>query len=142
MAVVKMHQASDGSLHKTKKDCDTHESKLRLQPAVEKFVNELPAEEFGMADGQPVVLLAQLPEFLAKHADTLRVVLNRALVTPKPRKGEGKPRKPRAVKEKPAASTKEPATPGQAEQTQAPTPQSGPGEPAQSDIDDVLTELS
>lgn len=133
MAVVKMHEASDKSLHRTAKACAEHEIKLRLAPAIEKFVNDLPESTFDNASNEPLTSgffldVAALPQLLIDNADALRGLLNRALVTPKPRKGEGKPRASRPAKPKAPAPESKPAD--------TPTP------PASTDaVDDVLAEL-
>lgn len=110
MAVVKMHQAKDGSLHKTAKECADHEAGLRLGPAVEKFVDSIGEEDLIDAGAAEItsgvyIDLTTLPAFLVKHSATLRKLLNASLVSSRPRKGkEGEqPAKPRRVR--PAATT-------------------------------------
>ena len=106
MAVVKMHQAKDGSLHKTAVLCAEHNIQLRLAPAVDAFVEKLTPDNFVNADevgpitGGVYIDLAKLPELLVKHSAELRKLYNDSLIERKPRKkdGEAKPRASRPAK--------------------------------------------
>ncbi len=90
MAKVVKHQAKDGSLHNTAKECDAHDRKLRIAPAMEKLVGSLAIDAAGMtADinerGDPGIFLIDLPKFLAEHAEQIRDAINNALVVRRPR---------------------------------------------------------
>lgn len=121
MAVVRMHQAKDGSLHKTAALCSERNIQLRLAPAVDAFVNKLGPDNFVDADAVGPITsglyldLANLPALLITHSAELRKLFNDAMIDRKgPRKAKdgqpAAPRKPRASK--PAAEEK-PATPAQ-----------------------------
>lgn len=89
MAKVVKHQAKDGSLHNTAKECDAHDRKLRIAPAMEKFVNGLGEKTAGIEiddRGHPVIFLTDLPKFLSEHAEQIRDAVNNALVVRRPRK--------------------------------------------------------
>lgn len=90
MAKVTKHQAKDGSLHNTARECETHDRKLRIAPAMEKFVNSLPADAPGLGnvEGHPAIALEDLPKFLSEHAEQLRDAINNALVVRRPRKAK------------------------------------------------------
>lgn len=94
MAKVIMHEAKDGSLHKTQGLCDAKNIELRLAPAVEAFVGALGAETVGLTIDEEGagINLSDLTPFLIAHADALRKILNDALVSRKPR-GKGKEKK-------------------------------------------------
>jgi hypothetical protein len=146
MAIVRMHQAKDGSVHKTAAECAKHEVNLRLTPAIEKFVNNIKEGTPGLTDGADITSgmffdLTALPAFLIENAEELRKLLNDALTTKKPRKAkdanaEKVPRQPR--KSKPAA---EPT----AGPTTDPQPEAKPEEkaatPVEGGVDELLAEL-
>lgn len=144
MAIVRMHQAKDGSLHKTAAECAKHEIGLRLSPAIEKFVDNIKEGTEGLCNAEEVQLtegiyfdLTALPAFLVANAEELRKLLNDALTTKKPRKAkdanaEKTPRQPR--KSKPIAAP-----------TADPQPESKPEEKAptavEGGVDELLAEL-
>ena len=90
MAKVTMHKATDGSLHETAKACDLRNQKVRLGPIVATFCDELLLEYTpGFSrdtDGDDVIHINDLPEFITEHAEQLRKVLAEALVARRPRK--------------------------------------------------------
>lgn len=100
MAKVTKHQAKDGSLWNTARECDAHDRKLRIKPAMVKFAEALAANSPGITtdhDGNPAIYMLDLPTFLTEHAEALRDAIDGALTVR---------RKPRAKKtaEKPAAA--------------------------------------
>jgi hypothetical protein len=92
MAKVVKHQAKDGSLHNTAKECEAHDRKLRIAPAMEKFVNSLGAGSKGVSidhegeHGFFLIKLTDLPTFLSEHAEQIRDAITGALVVRRPRK--------------------------------------------------------
>lgn len=106
MAKVVKHQAKDGSLHNTAKECDAHDRKLRISPAMEKFVNSLAADAPGLEmddRANPVIYLTDLPKFLAEHAEQIRDAITNALTTRRPRKVKT-PAVPKVASSAPAAN--------------------------------------
>jgi hypothetical protein len=104
MAKVVKHEAKDGSLHNTARACEAHDRKLRIAPAMEKFVNGLTAASPGLTDDSDIsgsgtlrIDLVDLPTFLAEHAEVLRDAINGALVVRRPRKVKPKPAEPAAA---------------------------------------------
>jgi len=94
MAKVVKHEAKDGSLHNTARACEAHDRKLRIAPAMEKFVNGLAVDAPGLgtdSEGHPAIALEDLPKFLAEHAEQLRDAIIGALVLRRPRKVKPKP---------------------------------------------------
>lgn len=88
---VTKHQAKDGSLHDTARLCEAHNRKLKLAPAMEKFVNGLPADTVGLTEderGNPMIFLTNLPAFLTAHADALQAAIVNATIVRKPRKAK------------------------------------------------------
>ena len=90
---VTKHQAKDGSLHDSAKLCEAHNRKLKLAPAMEKFVNTLTESSPGLtnAENQPptalfFIDLNDLPAFLTAHAEQLQAAIVAATVVRKPRK--------------------------------------------------------
>ncbi|MFK3741051.1 hypothetical protein [Massilia sp. TN1-12] len=100
---VTKHQAKDGSLHDSAKLCEAHNRKLKLAPAMEKFVNSLAADAPGLGktdNEHPVIYLEDLPAFLTAHAELLQATIVNATVVRKPRK----PKAPAANDGKAAAA--------------------------------------
>jgi hypothetical protein len=87
-----MHQAKDGSLHKTAALCAEKNIQLRLAPAIDAFVEKLTAEQVGSVEGHPAIALEELPAFLIAHSTSLRKLLNDALIERKPRKKDATPK--------------------------------------------------
>jgi len=88
---VTKHQAKDGSLHDNAKLCEAHNRKLKLAPAMEKFVNGLAADAPGLGktdSDHPVIYLEDLPAFLTAHADLLQAAIVNATIVRKPRKAK------------------------------------------------------
>ena len=87
---VTKHQAKDGSLHDTARACEAHDRKLKLAPAMEKFVNGLTNDAPGLSsiDGRPAIALESLEKFLAEHAELLQAYIANALIVRKPRKAK------------------------------------------------------
>jgi len=138
MAIVKMHQAKDGSLHKTAAQCAEHEVKIRLAPAIDKFLENIKMETPGLVNAAEVSLtegvffdLAALPGFLVANAEELRKLLNGALVTPKPRK----PKDPSAAP-KPRKKTAD-----EAAKTDAKPEEPAPASTAGDSVDELLAGL-
>jgi hypothetical protein len=89
MTKVTMYQATDGSLHKTLKDKEAHNIKLRLKPAAEEFVSALTLDHFRRDDnGNHVVYADNLSDFIVNNADALRKILNDVLVVRRSRKAK------------------------------------------------------
>lgn len=108
MAKVVKHQAKDGSLHDSAKACDAHDRKLRIAPAMEKFVNTITGDAPGLTQdinerGDMGIFLTDLPKFLAEHAEQIRDAINNALVTRRPRKAKATPT-PKVASSAPAAN--------------------------------------
>ena len=104
MAIVKLHEASDGSLHKTFKDFADHEAALKITDGIlgaELNLDALEPSDLPGEDGKPAYYSgdkAQLAAFIVGNADLLRKVLSDAKVAQRGRKPAGrKPRKPKAV---------------------------------------------
>lgn len=92
MAVVKMHKASDGSLHETFEAFARREEKLKIGKAVEVtsfdlsdfFVNE------DAGSNERVLSEDNIGAFVVANAEKLRAILNVAVVT---RRGRGPAKK-------------------------------------------------
>lgn len=80
MAVVKMHQASDGSLHPTFEAFAKHEEKLKIGKAVETANFDMTAFELDDRDNA-VLFPEKIADFIAANADTLRSVLTAGTVS-------------------------------------------------------------
>ena len=94
MAKVVKHQAKDGSLHDTNRLCEIQDRKLKIAPAMEKFVNALAADTPSLSstsEGGIAVYLEDLPTFLANNAEKLRDAITDALTIRKPRKPKAVP---------------------------------------------------
>lgn len=110
MAKVIKYLAKDGSLHNSAREQEAQDRKLRIAPAMEKFVNGLGTDAPGLTqatgDGGDYGIsidLADLPKFLAEHAEQLRDAINNALVTRRPRKAKA-PVAPKVASPTPAAN--------------------------------------
>lgn len=92
MAKVTMHKANDGSLHNTAKECEAQNTKLRLAPAVDAYVNSLGATTTpGLkqdSNGGYSIAIEDLPKFLVEQADPLRKILNEALIVRRKRQAK------------------------------------------------------
>lgn len=100
MAKVIKHQSKDGTLHNSARECDAHDRKLRIAPAMEKLVNGLAIDAPGVTIDDrdfPVVRLEDLPKFLAEHAEKIRDAITDALTIRKPRKPKAAPAAPSAA---------------------------------------------
>lgn len=88
MAKVVMHKANDGALFEKAKECDAHNVKLRLKPAVKEFAEGLGADSHGVTrtEHSHAVFIQDMPDFIAENADKLRAILNESLIVRKPRK--------------------------------------------------------
>lgn len=88
MAKVIKFQAKDGSLHNSAREQEAVDRKLRIAPAMEKFVNGLTLEAPGISsvEGAPAIALENLPKFLAEHAEIIRDSIVGALTVRRPRK--------------------------------------------------------
>lgn len=89
MAVVKMHKASDGSLHESFDAFAKHEEKLKISKAVETASFNLDAffvNEDAGSDGK-VLPEENIGAFVAANADVLRKVLAAGNVSKRGRKG-------------------------------------------------------
>ena len=85
MAIIKMHQASDGSLHKSFEEYAAHEERLKITAAVKEaaFVNT----GFELDDRDNSVLFREnIGEFIAANADVLRKILSESAVGRRGRK--------------------------------------------------------
>lgn len=77
--IVKMHEASDGSLHKTFEAFAKHEEGLKITAAVSAA--ELNTDSFHDVEGQYMALDADcIGSFIADNAVVLRKILNDAVV--------------------------------------------------------------
>lgn len=90
MAKVIKFQAKDGSLHNSAREQEAVDRKLRIAPAMEKFVNSLTLEAPGISsvEGVPAIPLENLPKFLAEHAELIRDSIVGALTVRRPRKAK------------------------------------------------------
>lgn len=102
MAIVKLHEASDGSLHKTFKEFADHEAALKIIAGVSSAdldVSAFDASELVDDNGRPLTYtadLSQIAAFIVGNADLLRKVLSDAKIAQRGRKPAGrKPRKPK-----------------------------------------------
>ena len=93
MAKVTMHEANDGSLHKKAKDCDAHNVKLRMAPALAELLGELHDNDARFrnvvaenGDQFAGISTTDLACLIVDHADAIRKILNDALVSRRPRK--------------------------------------------------------
>lgn len=77
MAVVKMHKASDGTLHESFDAFAKHEERLKIMPELDKAIEacDFSASEHGV-----------IREFTLNNADKLREILNGAVVSKRGRK--------------------------------------------------------
>jgi hypothetical protein len=93
MAKVTMHQALDGSLHQTAKECEAHDARVRMEPEVLKFATGLAAPTNGFSfpapDGQTHVTVQpiDMASFLVENADTLRKIFNDAQIVRRAKRG-------------------------------------------------------
>lgn len=71
MAVVKMHKASDGSLHESFEAYAKHEAGIKIAKAL---------EELGLSTSETGVIV--------ENADALRNILNASVVSRRGRKGQ------------------------------------------------------
>lgn len=88
MAVVKMHKASDGTLHESFDAFAKHEEKLKIGKAVEAASFDLSAffaNEDAGSTGK-VLFEEDIGSFVAANADTLRAILAAASVSKRGRK--------------------------------------------------------
>ena len=90
MTKVTKYLAKDGSLHNTAREQEAADRKLRIAPAMEKFVNGLAATAPGVTTeehtGSPLIRLEDLPKFLSEHAEAIRDSIVGALTVRRPRK--------------------------------------------------------
>ena len=86
MAVVKMHQASDGSLHPTFEAYAAHERKVKIETAAKAAVFNASAFEAD-ADGDMVLHTDNIYAFIADNAAVLEKILAGAVVSKRGRKG-------------------------------------------------------
>lgn len=88
MAIVKMHQASDGSLHPSFEAFATHEEKLKIEKAIEAAPLDLSAffvnEDAG--SNSKVLDESDIHRFVSANAGVLRDILNAAQVSKRGRK--------------------------------------------------------
>lgn len=83
MAIVKMHQASDGSLHVTFEAFAAHEAVLKMTPQLEELADTI---EFNDDINGSVIFAEDFPAFVIANADALRNILNGAVLTQRGRK--------------------------------------------------------
>jgi hypothetical protein len=92
MAIVKMHQASDGSLHATFDAYVKHEESLKIVAGIEAAgLNTFSG--YGQDDrgnqvifSEPGATEASIADFIVANAETLRNILNNAVVSKRGRK--------------------------------------------------------
>lgn len=86
MAVVKMHQASDGSLHPDFEAYAKHEEAVKIRKSLQTVaLNE--SMFAGENDGQGLDF-ETIASFVVANGETLRAVLNGAVVSKRGRKAE------------------------------------------------------
>lgn len=88
MAVVKMHKASDGTLHESFEAFAKHEAKLKIGAAVEGASFDLSAFFVNEDAGSNGKVLSEedIGAFIADNADVLRTVLAAGNVSKRGRK--------------------------------------------------------
>ena len=86
MAVVKMHKASDGTLHESFDAFAKHEEKLKIAAAVKDVTFVTAGFELDDRDNE-VLHVENIGEFIAANAVALRNVLASASVSKRGRKG-------------------------------------------------------
>lgn len=86
MAIVKMHKASDGSLHESFDAFAKHEEKLKIEAAVKDVVFVTAGFELDDRDNE-VLHVENIGAFVAANADTLRSILAAGNVSKRGRKG-------------------------------------------------------
>ena len=86
MAIVKMHKASDGSLHESFAAFAKHEEGLKITAAVKEATFVTAGFELDDRDNS-VLYVEGIAEFVAANAETLRTILATASVSKRGRKG-------------------------------------------------------
>lgn len=86
MAIVKMHQASDGSLHPSFDAFAKHEEGLKIAAACKDATFVTAGFELDDRDNS-VLHIENVADFIAANAETLRTVLAAGAVSKRGRKG-------------------------------------------------------
>lgn len=71
-----MHQSSDGKLHKTQADCETHERTLSMAPRVQAIVDSGNQSKFESDPRGQFIFKTELSSWIVENAEALRIALD------------------------------------------------------------------
>lgn len=75
MGRVTMYRSSDGELFSTVEECNAHEARIKMVPALEAIAGRAPAcDDMGLDNA--LLDTSDIATFIADNADDIRAILN------------------------------------------------------------------